>query len=64
MRVFEEGTDPCSIAFFPTFRYILLGELELLMKSIASTLATQYPETLGEFTFEDIRSENLYQTWR
>ena len=46
------------------FRYILLGELESLMKSISSALATQYPETLGEFTFEDIRSENLYQSWR
>ncbi|CAN0237139.1 unnamed protein product, partial [Ectocarpus sp. 8 AP-2014] len=34
------------------------------MKSISSAVATQYPETLGEFTFDDIRAENLYQSWR
>lgn len=62
--VLGEGSEPCSNAVFPTARYILLGELESLMKSISSALATQYPETLGEFTFEDIRSENLYQSWR
>lgn len=45
-------------------RYTLLGELEFLMKSISSAVATQYPETLGEFTFDDIRAENLYQSWR
>eukprot|EP00752_Nemacystus_decipiens_P010771 g9583.t2 len=45
-------------------RYILLGELESLMMSISSALATQYPESLGEFTFEEIRAENLYQSWR
>lgn len=35
-----------------------------MMKSISSALATQYPETLGEFSFGDIRTENLYQMWR
>ncbi len=34
------------------------------MKTISLTLATQYPETLGEFTFEDIRAESLFQSWR
>lgn len=34
------------------------------MKTISSTLATQYPETLGEFTFEGIRAETLFQSWR
>lgn len=47
-----------------SLRYTLLGQLESLMQSVASTLATQYPETLGEFTFDDIREQELHQTWR
>lgn len=47
-----------------SLRYTLLGQLESLMQSVASTLATQYPETLGEFTFDDIRKQELHQTWR
>ncbi|CAN0153339.1 unnamed protein product [Pylaiella littoralis] len=45
-------------------RYVVLGELESLMSSISSAVANQYPEALGEFTFERIREENLYQSWR
>lgn len=57
---------PLLICFACCFvlRYTLLGELEFVMKSISSAVATQYPETLGEFTFDDIRAENLYQSWR
>lgn len=45
-------------------RYTLLGQLESKMQSIASTVATQYPETLGEFNFDGISDEGLYQSWR
>lgn len=45
-------------------RYTLLGQLEAKNRTISSTLATQYPEALGEFTFDDIDDEELYRTWR
>lgn len=45
-------------------RYTLLGQLESVNRSMPATLATQYPESLGEFSFDDIDDEELYRTWR
>ncbi|CAM9246836.1 unnamed protein product [Chrysoparadoxa australica] len=45
-------------------RYTLLSQVERSHSSITSSLATQYPEALGEFSFSDINDEDLYQSWR
>ncbi|CAM9652718.1 unnamed protein product [Ascophyllum nodosum] len=45
-------------------RYTLLGQLEKSMRSVASTVANQYPEMLGDASLEHISEEGLYQSWR
>ncbi|CAM9253102.1 unnamed protein product, partial [Discosporangium mesarthrocarpum] len=45
-------------------RYVLMSQSESNHQSIASTMATQYPEALGEFSFDDIDDEELHQSWR
>ena len=34
------------------------------MRSVASTVANQYPEMLGDASLEHISEEGLYQSWR
>ncbi|CAN0041928.1 unnamed protein product, partial [Heterosigma akashiwo] len=45
-------------------RYALLSQIEFGARTLQASLTTQYPESLGEFNFDAIQGDYLYQNWR